>query len=918
MTSQPANTLSNRILNSGVLTRRPSRRKSAVRKSMNLEALETRALLTSLSPFESDAGLYQIYSNYGQTGEVNPADGTFQNTTARVGEKINAVGFRPADQFAYGILSASFELARVGNDGSHESLGLVDGLPTDQRTYFVGDFANDDLLWVRNGGQLDKLYGINVDTAAVEKTITTDAKMTNLYDIAFNPVDERFYASRRGPENTLTAISMDGKVTTIGQNGLQLLTFGAMYADAEGNVFGGANQTGGAYRFDTQTGAATWIAQGPASGTNDGFSNSTEVLELPPAALDDSFDSYTVKTVSGNIFENNGGGADVDGNDDIMRVVAIEGTSNVGRAVTLDSGATVTLSKDGTFEYDSLGEFDTLAAGQTATDSFTYTIADDTGREDTATATITLTGAGRELGFEGDWVRGLHHYGIRNKDVVLTNIGDVNGDGHDDAAVAATKTSDGAGMTFVVYGSEAGISSKFDVQNLFEANGGDGSQGAVFHGANRNDRAGQSVSPAGDINGDGIDDFIIGASDADPNGVRNAGTSYVVFGTTDGFDASVSLADIANSGGQEGFAINGIGAHDLSGSVVAAIGDINNDGRDDIAIGASQADIGNKKNAGQTYVLYGTDELFSSDFELSSLLSENGGDGSRGFVLNGTRKHDWAGTHVEGGADLNGDGLDDLLVTAPNANADRLTNSGQSYVIFGDSEGFAPELDLGDFRSANGNDGTHGFSISGSNRKSREGGYVRIADDMNSDGIADLVIGVGNQSSTRRSVLYGVRKCGGEIRLVSLMDTQVYLDNFDQGNADYDGRAWDQYIHSATLHSTEGTAVTIWGDPHVIITIDGVTERFDIGYGEGEIVIDENTTIRWASQAYDPDNPDQQLPLDWFSVDTTGSDLDITVDADDGVDVADRLTGLSDAQLREFASQLREFAGLATEPLRRK
>ena len=183
----------------------------------------------------------------------------------------------------------------------------------------------------------------------------------------------------------------------------------------------------------------------------------------------------------------------MDGNDDIMRVVAIEGTSNVGRAVTLDSGATVTLSKDGTFEYDSLGEFDTLAAGQTATDSFTYTIADDTGREDTATATITLTGAGRELGFEGDWVRGLHHYGIRNKDVVLTNIGDVNGDGHDDAAVAATKTSDGAGMTFVVYGSEDGISSKFDVQNLFEANGGDGSLGAVFRGANRNDRAGQSA-----------------------------------------------------------------------------------------------------------------------------------------------------------------------------------------------------------------------------------------------------------------------------------------------------------------------------------------------------------------------------------------------------------------------------------------
>ena len=162
---------------------------------------------------------------------------------------------------------------------------------------------------------------------------------------------------------------------------------------------------------------------------------------------------------------------------------------------------------------------------------------------------------------------------------------------------------------------------------------------------------------------------------------------------------------------------------------------------------------------------------------------------------------------------------------------------------------------------------------------------------MNGDGTPDLAIGIGNKLSDNRYCLYSVRKQGGEVRLVGLQDTQVYLDNFDLGNADYDGRDWDKYIHSATLHSSEGTSVTIWGDPHVVITIDGVTERFDIGYGEGEIVVDDTTTIRWASKPYDSDNPDQQLPLDWFSVDTSGSEFDVTVDADDGTDVAGQPIG---------------------------
>ena len=880
------------------------------------ESLELRMMLTAVQAFDGEAGLYQVYSNYGQTGEVDPSQGSFANTESRVGERINAVGFRAEDNFAYGILSGSFELARVGADGSHESLGPVDGLPTNQRSYFVGDFANDDLLWIRNAGEMNKLYGINVDTVSVERTITTSAKMTNIYDIAFNPVDEKFYASRRGPENTLISISMDGEVKSIGENGLQLLTFGAMYADAEGSVFGGANQTGDVYRFNTETGEATWVAQGPASGVNDGFSNSEKILELAPTALDDYFESTSVRTVTGNVLSDNSLGSDVDGNDDSIRVIGVEGTSKIGREVVLESGASVILKQDGSFEYESNGKFDHLVSGQTATDRFVYTISDDTGLTDTAIATVSVEGIDRANGFEGVTVRGLEEYGIKNEDVVLTNVGDVNGDGYDDAAVAVTNAASSAGATFLIYGSADGIDSEFNVQDLC-GDDADGSLGSVFYGENNDDRAGRSISAAGDLNGDGIADMIIGASDADPNGVKNAGKSYVVFGSTEGYEACVNLADIVE-GGAQGFAINGINAHDLSGSLVASIGDINNDGFADVAIGASQADVRDMKNAGQTYIVYGTDQVYENGLDLADLLTENGGDGSRGFVLNGAHKHDWSGTHVEGRADLNGDGIADILITSPNSNADGLTNSGQSYVVFGNSEGFEAEFELAQLRKANGNDGTRGFCISGSTRQTRDGGEVKIADDLNGDGIADLVVGMGSEKGSTRSIIYGKRECPPEVRLVSLIETQVYLDNFDVGNKDFDSRDWDQYTHSATLHSSEGNSVTIWGDPHVVIVIDGVTERFDIGYGEGAIEIDEGTIITWASKPHDADNPEEQfLPLDWFSVDTTGNDFDRTIDADDDEDVVDALTGMTDDQLRDLAIQLRQYAGSATAPLER-
>ena len=112
--------------------------------------------------------------------------------------------------------------------------------------------------------------------------------------------------------------------------------------------------------------------------------------------------------------------------------------------------------------------------------------------------------------------------------------------------------------------------------------------------------SGDSVSSAGDINGDGIDDLIIGAPGADPNG-RTSGSSYVVFGSGGGFSSTLNLSTL---NGLNGFRINGVAAGDRSGGSVSSAGDINGDGIDDLIIRAFGA-VPNGTNSGSSYVVFG-------------------------------------------------------------------------------------------------------------------------------------------------------------------------------------------------------------------------------------------------------------------------------------------------------------------------
>ncbi len=118
----------------------------------------------------------------------------------------------------------------------------------------------------------------------------------------------------------------------------------------------------------------------------------------------------------------------------------------------------------------------------------------------------------------------------------------------------------------------------------FEVEGDDaGSGGFVINGIDPYDRSGESVSGAGDVNGDGLADVIVGAPFADPGGNSSAGESYVVFGKAD--TAPVNLSDVA--GGTGGFVINGIDAFDYSGVSVSGVGDVNGDGLADFIVGAA-------------------------------------------------------------------------------------------------------------------------------------------------------------------------------------------------------------------------------------------------------------------------------------------------------------------------------------------
>eukprot|EP01032_Pedospumella_encystans_P014657 gene14657-biopygen11963 len=318
--------------------------------------------------------------------------------------------------------------------------------------------------------------------------------------------------------------------------------------------------------------------------------------------------------------------------------------------------------------------------------------------------------------------------------IAVSKAGDVNGDGVDDVILGANGGSpagrSSAGFSYVIFGRKvtSPANSFTDIQLPTVAMAAE--VGFRILGAAYNDVSGISVSGAGDVNGDGIDDVLVGAYCADPPllpGDSNGGIAYIVFGkNTTGNNTAFGDVDLLliASGSAQGVRILAVSAGDQLGLSVSRAGDVNNDGVSDVIVAARNANA----VAGISYVIYGhkmttaPDDIQLTNSALPSLI---------GFRILGAAANDYSGISVSYAGDVNGDGIDDIIVGAAAADPPALgadSNAGITYIIYGrDMPGGAPAFDDVYLASLGSADDQSGNGVSG-------------AGDINGDGFDDVMI----------------------------------------------------------------------------------------------------------------------------------------------------------------------------------
>ena len=276
----------------------------------------------------------------------------------------------------------------------------------------------------------------------------------------------------------------------------------------------------------------------------------------------------------------------------------------------------------------------------------------------------------------------------------VASAGDVNGDGYSDVIVGAYRFSDGAntaeGRAFVYHGSATGLSA---------------SPSSTPDDANQaNALFGISVACAGDVNGDGFSDVVIGASQYDDGANTNEGRAFVYHGSAAGLSASPNSTP--NDGNQ---------ASALFGCSVASAGDVNGDGYSDVIIGASQFDlVSSGTNFGRAFLYYGSATGLSA-----TAFGAGFGDASQ--------TNEGVGESVACAGDINGDGYSDVIVGAPFYDDGVNTDEGWAFVYYGSATGLntTPASTPDDANQAD----------------SRFGTCVSSAGDINGDGFSDVIIG---------------------------------------------------------------------------------------------------------------------------------------------------------------------------------
>lgn len=284
----------------------------------------------------------------------------------------------------------------------------------------------------------------------------------------------------------------------------------------------------------------------------------------------------------------------------------------------------------------------------------------------------------------------------------VASAGDVNGDGKGDMLIGAD-TVDGAmttdnGAAYLVLGGK-GPGMQTSLSNA----------DTTFLGASEGDRAGVSVAGAGDVNGDGKADLLIGAWLHDGSG-SDSGVAYLVYGG-DSLGSTVKLDE-----NQRGATFIGEAKDDSAGFSVAGAGDVNGDGKNDILIGAPFNDTAGK-DAGAAYLFFGGGDL-SGELKLKDA----------DVKFNGANPGEKSGRVVAGLGDINGDGLADIAVGAPDFGGVP-ARSGAVYVVLG-SKSLGGEVSLASADA----------KVTGT-KEGQQLGTAIAAGDFDGDGTPDLAAG---------------------------------------------------------------------------------------------------------------------------------------------------------------------------------
>jgi hypothetical protein len=662
-------------------------------------------LIVGASTYSSSTGRAYIY--YG---------GTVADTTA----DVTLTGANTGDTFGTSVASAG----DVNGDGFADvEVGAKSYSSSTGRAYiFYGGASMDTIVDVTMTGEsTSNFFGSSVASAGDINADGYDDVVVGAY--GYNANTGRVYIYYGGASMDATAdVTMTGGGSS-SDFGASASSAGDVNGDGYADVAVGSPSFGssigrayiylGGASMDT-TADATMT--GPATGSK--FGNSIS------SAGDTNGDGYDDWIVGAKIASSTGrayvyyGGASIDSVPDV---------SLVGGAANDEFGASVAFTGD--VNGDGYGDILVGASGYNSSTGRAYIYYGGASMDTTADVTMT-GGATSDL------------FGIS-----VATAGDVNGDGYVDVVVGASGYSLSTGRAYIYYQSENLSSSTnrsisgpdsgnygFAVSGVGDVNG-DGFEDwmvgayaynsstgraylyyggtsvhstadAVLTGETTTNYFGVWVDGAGDVNNDGYDDIIIGARAYS----SSTGRAYIFYGSANGLRGSIA-ASSAN------VIMTGEAATSYFGRAVAGVGDVNGDGFDDVAVGAWQY----ASATGRVYVYYG------------GTLMDNTAD----VVMTGSGTNQALGYSVEGAGDVNQDGYDDIIASAQIYG----TNAGRVYIYYGGS-------------SMN---NTEDVTYSAENNGDFFGCDVAPAGDINHDGYPDMIFGARSYSTItgRAYIFYG-------------------------------------------------------------------------------------------------------------------------------------------------------------------